>query len=144
MEKKYYLNTIDDCERCIITKCMTLDSMFYSNANIIGAIIITVKAIYVWSFIIGTIILWFNKGFNSIWVLLTPFIIGLVAGYFIYNYFKYTYYNNYMHTKTDLVNRLIDECKELQETDFDDNQRKQILERLANRAGIEVDWDKAK
>ena len=39
---------------------------------------------------------------------------------------------------------IIERCKEYQETNYEDWQKKQILKRFANLANINIDWDNVK
>lgn len=144
MNNIYYFETNEECEKAIIDKTINLDIMHSSCTNILDSFVNIIKCIIIWVSIFIMSILWIKEDFKYALRVVAPFIIVYIFGKFIIYAVKRTHFYNYQRLKIRLVDGLINNCKEYQESNYEDWERKQILKRFASLANLEVNLDNAK
>ena len=136
MEEIYYFETIKECEEFIKDKSITLDLIHTSNTKLFECFICTIRTIMVWGIIISTIVAFNTRGFkasiNIFCILMGIYLVGCL----LMSWVKFNHNHSYVAMKHALVNNLINSCKEFQETDCEDWQRKQIVKRFRLLANI--------
>lgn len=144
MNGLYYYETIEECEKEIIDKSIVLDLMHASNVDLFKCFVRTIRTIMIWIIIISSIMIFINEGFKPgikiLGILLDIYIIGK----FLMSWVKFNYDNSYDKMKINLIDGIISKCKEYQEGEYEEWQKKQMLKRFAELANIHIDWDNAK
>lgn len=139
----YYYETLNECEKELISKSLDMDIIYAANANLFECFIRFVRSIMICSMILNLIIsiITQNSGFMIIFaILLILYIIGKV----LMSWVKYNYDRAYTNNKCNLVDAMLSNCRQYKESPWEDWERKQTLKRLTELVGIEVDWNKAK
>ena len=143
MNNLYYYETLNECEKELISKSLDMDIIYAANANLFECFIRFVRSIMICSMILNLIIsiITQNSGFMIIFaILLILYIIGKV----LMSWVKYNYDRAYTNNKCNLVDAMLSNCRQYKESPWEDWERKQTLKRLTELVGIEVDWNKAK
>lgn len=144
MDNTYYFETINDCEKQIIDKTINLDIMYTSCCNLFECFTRTVRTIFIWFLIIDSAIGIYKVGFKSYVKPILIYILIYVLGMVLMSWVRYNHNRMYANAKTNLVDGIIGRCKEYQETNYEEWQKKQILKRFANLANININWDNVK
>ncbi len=140
----YYFETINECEKEIIDKTIVLDIIYESNLNLFSCLIRTVRSAILWISILVICMAWVLKGPKvALWVFIS-FVIISIFGKLIISWAEFNHNRTYNNMKINLVDALTMRCKEYQETNYEDWQKKQMLKRFASLANIDIDWDNVK
>lgn len=146
MDKIYYFETIEECEKQIIDKSIILDLIYVSNVNLFECFTRTVKNImfFIMVYIITTASIFLDMGFKNVMRIIGICIIVYIVFLMIISWVKFNHNRSYNTTKVNLVDGMIERCKGYKEADCDEWAKKQMLKRFAKLAGIDINWDNAK
>lgn len=140
----YYFKTIKECEKQIVDKTMIFDTTCASNINLFKCILHSIESILLFMTIIHSIIagLFFDKGFKYILTVFALYLIIYCILAIIISVTENEYDKIYFKIKSTLVDNILDSCEEFKETEYSEHERKLIIARCANLAGLNIDWDK--
>lgn len=144
MNNNYYFETIEECEKQIMDKTINLDIMYESCCNLFECFVRIVRTIFIWFSIIDSAIGIYKFGLKSYVKPMLLYILVYILGMVLMSWVRFNHNRMYANAKTNLVDGIIERCKEYQETNYEDWQKKQILKRFANLANINIDWDNVK
>lgn len=139
----YYFETIEECEKEIIDKTIIFDLTYLSNSNLFECFVRTIRTIMTWFIFICTFMTINAKGFKPGIKLFGILLLVYIVGAILMSWIKFNHQKSYTDMKFKLVDFMISRCKEYQEADYDDWQKKQLLKRFAALANINIDWDNA-
>lgn len=140
MDKKYTFDTIEECKKQIIDKCMILDVNYITNYSLLECFSTMVKTIIIFIMIISTILIWLHVGFKATIMVLLILVSIFYAGKVVMSFVKESYDKSYNKSKIALFNYILSNCREYNETNYKDWERKQIIEKLSSLANLKVDW----
>lgn len=144
MDNLYWYETIEECEKQIVDKSTIFDIVYASNSDLFECFVRTIRTIMIWTITVACIFTFKYKGFKSSLSVLGWLLLIYIIGYFLMSWVKYNYNRSFELAKIKMIDSLINNCKEYQETDYEEWQKKQILKRFASLGSIEVNWDNAK
>ena len=141
MEKKWHVETVEECEKIVASKAIDADIVYRYSINIINFIINIIKSIVLTITIISTVIAYLAFGFKG---LITSAIISAliyIIGHFTADFYKFVYNNQHLRTKTYMVQYYMNNCKELCDDKYETWQKSQMVKRFGELAGVEVELD---
>lgn len=140
MNKQYAFDTIEECKKQIIDKCIILDINHMTNYNLLECFTTIVKTIIILIMITAPISIWLHTGFRCAIVVLLILASIFYAGKVVMDLVKRSYNKSYTKSKIALFNYIISNCREYNETNYKDWERKQIIEKLSSLADLKVEW----
>ena len=139
MDKLYYYETIEEFEKELVSKSITLDTIYTANANLFECFIRAIRTATIWICLVSCIIMTINKGFISGLTIFIGFVIIYIISAILVSWVKYNHHEAFKINKINLIENLLIKCKEFQETNYDDWARKQMLKKFGLLAGVELE-----
>ena len=133
----YYYETIEECEKEIIDKSTMIDMMYASNMSLFQCFTRIVRTIMIWASFIIMIVSFVTRGFKPSIKTLGIIIAVFVIYSLLISWVNHNYLESYSRVKINLVNNIIEKCKEYDEADYEEWQKKQIFKRFLELARIE-------
>ena len=137
MSKIYFYQTIEECEKEIRDKSMIVDINHASNLNLLESFIRMVRTIIIWANIICFSVTFHNNGFKSSIKVFGMFLVVHIVYAILMSWVKYNYNEYYIKMKVKLIDRILEDCKEWQENEYQEWQQKQMLKRFGILAYLE-------
>lgn len=131
MNKSYCFETIEDCEKEIIDKTIILDINHSSNANLFNCFVRMIRTLMIWGIGIYTPIVFYKDGFIESLKAFGICMCIYFVWYLLISWVKYNFEQSFISMKTQLINNLILDCKEFNESNYEEWQVKQMLKRFA-------------
>ena len=144
MDNIYYFETIEECEKQIIDKAIITDITYASNHNLLECFTRIINTIAILVAIIIVIISIIAGKWDTMIQTIAMYVALHITFTGIIGWVKFNHNKTYTNIKFNLVDGIIERCKEWNETDYEDWQRKQMLKRFASLAGVSIDLDKVK
>lgn len=134
MNKIYKFETIKECEKEIIDKSIILDIEFAANAHLFECFVRAIRTIVIWAIIVKTFLTTLNDGFipglKILGILFSFYVLGTIVVMWV----KYNYNNVYKQTKANLVDNIVGSCKQWQEVNYEEWEKKQMIKRFEELA----------
>ena len=148
MENNYSYETIEECEKAIVSKTMDMDIAFLANRSLFECFVRTIRTIMIWVIMLVPLSLRIFFGFKEFIICFGILVAIYIVGALLMSWVKFNFNNEHSKLKIDIVKYMISECKEYidlnQSEDIPDWQLKQITKRMANKGKIDVSWDNDK
>lgn len=144
MNNVHYYDTINECEKAVVSKAIEIDIKSSSNAILIESFIHTIKIIFLY---FSTAIFFAGWIFYSFKMAAVAFILSFILyiiGLLIVAQVKAKFVSSCSTMKINTIRNMIDNCKELCESEQPEWQKRQIMKRIANKANLDIIWDKDK
>ena len=138
MDKMYFYDTIEECEKEIVSKSMIYDMMHTATTNMFECFVRTIRTIMIWVILLSVPVRWVNYGYLSGMKLFGMLLVVYIIGATLMSWVKFCHNKSYADTKVQLVYNMVRACKEYNEGDFEDWQKTQMLKRFAAMAHIEA------
>ena len=137
-EKLYRYHTTDDAEKAIMDISIQTDINYSCNNSLLCAVLRFINCTMLISICcyeaVSMIMLTFD--FKTLIYLLIIYCIFLL----ISNYVKFCFYKEFEKAKQNLINNILMSCKDWQEKDIEEWQRKIMFKRFCNIAGLNVEF----
>ena len=140
MDKKYAFDTIEECKKQIVDKCTILDINHITNYTLLECFTRMVKTIIFLAIATAPISIWMHSNLNSAIIVLVILLFAFYVGKLIMSWVKYNYNQSYIKAKTALFNYILSNCREYNETNYKDWERKQIIEKMSSLVDLKVEW----
>lgn len=139
MNNIYCFETIEECEKEIVNKSIILDMMHLTSMNLFKCFTRTIGVIMIWFIIISTSMVCYNKGFIPAIKLFSILLFIYMIGKTLISWVTFNNHKSYNNHKLMLITALVSQCKEFNETNYEEWQKKQMLKRFAALAFIDIE-----
>lgn len=140
-ERIYVYDTIEDVEKAIRDASIQADIIYTSNYGLLTAAERFVNCIAFSVTILSFICITLKYNSNIFnWKNLFFFLVAYLVFLIIMSYVKFCYNDSYGKTKRNLVDNTIRSCKDWMERSIPEWQRKTMLRRFADIAGLDVEF----
>lgn len=140
-ERIYAYDTIGDAEKAIRDASIQADIIYTSNYSLLTAAERFVNCIAFLATVLSFISIAFKYNSNIFnWKNLFFFLIAYLIFLIIMSYVKFCFNDAYGKAKRNLVDNIIRSCKDWMEKSIPEWQRKTMLRRFADIAGLDVEF----
>ena len=138
----YYCETIDECSKQIVSKVINLDISYLANMRLFECFTRMIKTIFIW---ISIFILLYNRIFDyntkTFFITRGASILVYAISAILVSWVKFNFNESYKEAKINLVRNLIEGCKEFNELECDEWQKKEIMKKMAELGSVSVTWN---